>query len=448
MKKTYLFLLTLSASVLAGCGTNSTSSVDNGTLSSDYSTSVKDYLKALKGIKNYSLLETVSSSKVSQTNQIEVFYDSTYFYYSFGTSSYGYVSSKDGIYPVNYSEDGLIGGELYRDDDGATYTDLWSNGFFTSFADLVDEQIDKMEGGSSSVAIKGKQNKLALLSLFGLNSSYYGTLQSMSASINDSNELEFSVKVYDSDSEATVSINAVVYDLLSSSSSEISNFLLDGGTYFVIDDGFDQVRTLMKGNNYTHYYYDSNKIVGTEYFNQNYYFMYWDSTYAGEMASSGQILYSQGLIGIDHKKDSSGNKLNGAYLVTISNNQFSVMLSYAYAEDSSIPTVYHYPSLMSCWNNPEFFEAANIPDDMEDCLSTTDSVILNSFVENFSLTDSVSGVKLQSLVISWANLDIKDEAKIRFELSTSGGSLTYEFCKFGETSIPAFDSFLGSLTDQ
>ncbi len=450
MKKTKIILLALAASILPSCGNND--GIQKDSLPEDYANSVKSYLKALKNIHNYTVKETVSSSKATSSNYAEIKFDRTNYFYSFGASSYGYIESKDGVYPINANGDSLIGGEIYRDDEGKAYSSLWGNDFFVSFADFIDEQIDSMEDGKDLIAVKGKNNKLKLLSMFGLDSSYYTSIIAMEASVNDDSDLEFNVRVNDVSSGATIYVNAIVTDLLTTESEEVSDFLSNGGTHYVIDSDFAKARTLMKGNNYTHDYYDEdgNGVVGTEYFNENYYFGYWDPSYSAKMALEGQILYSQGLVGIDHKKTAEGVLLNGCYLVTISGNQFTVNLSFPYNENPSVPTAYHYPSFLSLWSNPEFFVATEAPEGLDAYYVTNDSIILDDFVSNFSMESMVASVSLKNLYIGWHDIDAKEgnERFIRFALETSGGDVIYDFHNFGTTKIPGIDAFLGTLLDQ
>ncbi len=455
MKKSNLILLTLLSTTLFSCGgndsldsTESSSAQDEivDVLPDGYTNSVKDYLKALKSIHNYTISETVSSTAATYENYIVAKYDTKSYYYDFGSNSYGYIQSDDGVYAVNIKNDSLIGGEIYHDDEGNAYKDLWGHDFFKSFASLDEEQLETIPDGTVDVSLKGKKNKLAILSILGLDSSYYAGIASMKASISSSNALGISIEIEDS-SGATITVDSVVYALLTTKNTEIDEFLANGGTYYVIDSDFAKARTLMKGNNYTHNYYYNKKIVGVEYFNENYYFVNWDSSYVAE---TGQILVNQGLIGIDHKKDSNGNALNGAYLVTLNNGQFSISLSFYYNEDPNIPTVYHYPSLMYMWDNPEFFEMDETPSDLDAYFTTDDTIMMNNFIENFSMSSQVADVNVRSLSIGWK--DIEDDSNtsriVRFCLSTSGGDVTYDFCNFGTTNIPAFDSFLAGLSDQ
>ena len=449
MKKSKIILFALAASILPSCGDNS---IKEDSLPDDYASSVKSYLKALKNIHNYTVKETVSSTKATSSNYAEIKFSKTNYFYSFGASSYGYIESKDGVYPVNANGDSLLGGEIYRDDEGKAYSSLWDNDFFVSFNDLDTDQIDSMEDGKELVSIKGKANKLELLSMFGLNSSYYASIIAMEASVNDDNDLEFNVRVNDTSSGGIIYVNAIVTDLLVTESEEVADFLSNGGTYFVIDDDFAKARTLMKGNNYTHDYYDEDGsgVVGTEYFNEDYYFGYWDSAYIDKMISEGQLLYSQGLVGIDHKKTSEGVLLNGCYLITISNNQLNVNLSHYYNENPSVPLAYNYPSYLSLWSNPEFFVAAEAPEELDAYYVTDDSIIISDLVSNFGMTSMVANVTLQNLYIGWHDIDAKEgnERFIRFNLETSGGDVIYDFYNFGTTNIPGIDEFLGTLLDQ
>ncbi len=462
MKKRKLILLALASTCLFSCGNeekkdsslngdSQSSSVDNkedkGTLPENYTSSVKNYLKALKSIHNYSLSETVASSSADYENSIQIKYTKSYYYYEFvGQYTSGYIKSDDGVYQVNSKDDSLIGGEIVRDSDGNAYTDIWDAKLFKNFSTLDDTQLDSLDDGKEDITIKGKANKLLLLQILGLDSSYYGEITSFKASIGSTNELVLELILNDS-SAGTITIDAIVYGLLTSKSEEIESFINGGGTYYVIDSEFATARTLMKANNYTHNYYDNGKVVGVEYFNENYYFINWDSNYVKE---SGQLLYSQGMIGLDHKKDSNGNTYNGSYLVTLSNNTFNISLSRPYNESPSIPYVYHYPSYLDMWSNPEFFETDDVPEDLDAYLTTSDTLMMSNFIENFSMSDQVANVRVRTLSIGWKDIENKNSSsrKIRFCLSTSGGDVTYDFSDFDTTTIPALDKFLDSLQDQ
>lgn len=463
MKKSKIILLTLLSSTLFACAnenssespssesndsqSSTTPSSSEETLPENYNSSVKNYLKALKNLHNYSLTETVSSTAATYENQIEAKYTESYYYYDFGQYTNGYIASDDGVYQISLKDDSLVGGELVRDSNGDVCKNIWEGNLFKNFSNLDDEQLDKIEDGLTNVSITGKKNKVAILNILGLNSSYYGGITSFKGSIGSSNELGISIEIADA-SGATIYVDAVVYGLLTSKSTEVEEFLANGGTYFTIDSEFAKARELMKANNYTHNYYNNKSVVGVEYFNENYYFINWDSNYVKE---TGEMLYSQGMIGIDHKKDKNGNELNGSYLVTLSSSGFSISISRPYNESPNIPYVYHYPSYMDMWDNPEFFDMDTTPSDLDVYFTTTDSLIMTNFIENFSMESQVAQVKIRSLSIGWK--DIEDESEdtsriIRFCLSTSGGDVTYDFSNFGTTELPALDNYLDSLVDQ
>lgn len=459
MKKSKIILLTLLSSCLFACDSkniNSSESKDNGSssvedsiedvLPDNYSSSVKNYLKALKTIHNYSISETVSSTAATYENYIQMKYTKSYYYYDFGTYTNGYIESKDGVYQISLKDDSLVGGEIVRDSDGNAYKNLWETNLFKNFSTLDDTQLDSLEDGKTDVSIKGKQNKLTLLTIFGLNSSYYGEITSFKASIGSNNELSFALELNDATS-GTINVDAIVYGLLTSKSQEVESFINNGGTYYVIDSDFAKARTLMKANNYTHNYYYEKKVVGIEYFNENYYFVNWDTNYVKETE---QLLYSQGLIGLDHKKDSNGNIYTGSYLITLSNNNtLAVSLSRPYNESPNIPYVYHYPSYLDMWSNPEFFDQDETPEDLDVYLTTTDALIMNNFIENFSMSNQVANVNIRSLSIGWKDIEDDDNSSriIRFCLSTSGGDVTYDFSNFGTTKITALDNFLNQFVD-
>ena len=450
MKKTKLLFVCALSALLLSCSTSNGSGQSGDTdegltaLPSDYASSVRSYLKTLKQARNYTIKEKVSSTLSAETNIIVSTYTSSYYFYSYGDSSYGYVKCQDGIYSIQKkTEDSYVGGEIYRDENGKAYASLWGNSFFYSFADLDDEQLDTIEDGKEKVNIKGKKNKLALLNLLGLDSSYYASVSSLTGDINEDNNLVVTLKFNDPNSTAFITIRATVYDLLSSESEEVEDFLIDG-TYYTIADDFGAARSLMKANNYTHNTYSDGKVVGTEYFNPNYYFGYWDSSYA---AATGQILVSQGLVLLDHKQDAKGNQYNGCYLLTYSSSTGIVCsLGEAYNESTDLAMVYSYPSLLTAWSNPELFDRAEI-EGFDGAFVTTNQYLMENFAALFFL--DVSSVSLTSLSIAWFDVfeSSNEDCVVSFTLSTSGGSATYAFVNFGSTSIPALESFLGQFTD-
>ncbi len=452
MKKKCLLLLLAPALLLTSCGNEETSSSDisqdsanDSSLPSDYDVSVKNYLKALKRIHNYSIAEVVSSSQTTAINFIQISYTENAYYYSFGEDTYGYIASSDGVYGVSLKDDALIGSELLSDEHNAPYTSIWNNDLITGFSSFDDEQIDSLEDGTK-IDIKGKKNKAALLNMLGLGTNYYASINKLTGAITKTGKLLITLSVNYS-SATIVTIEATVDSLLSTTIPEIDDYLAKGGTYFVVDEDLAKARSLMQGNNYTHYYYSDNRKVGTEYFHQNYYFINWDSSY---VASSGLLLISQGLIGIDHKKDpDTGTLLNGSYLVSMNGNQPQISLSTPYNQDPNIPVVYHYPSFLSLWGDLQYLDEDVIPSDMDVYYVTDDTVIMNDFVSNFSLEDSTANVSLSKLHMGFADIDnAQNKQTIRFELETSGGTLSYDFVNFGSTKIPAFDDFLSSLVDQ
>ncbi len=451
MKKKILFLLLSPALLLTSCGGNETSTIFSNSsgyltsLPSDYNASVKNYLKALKAVRNYSIAEVVSSSQTSAINFIQISYTENAFYYSFGENSYGYIAAKEGVYGVSLKHDELIGSELLFDEKNKPYQSFWNSDLVTSFASFDDEQINSLEDGVKA-DIKGKKNKVALLSMLGLGTNYYASINKLTGSITKSGKLLITLSVSNA-SAGTITIEATVDSLLETTIPEINDYLSSGGTYYTVDEDLSKARTIMRNNNYTHYYYEGNRKVGTEYFHQDYYFVNWDSAY---VASSGQILLSQGLIGIDHKKDpNNGALLNGSYLVSMNGNTLQISLSAPYNNDPDIPSVYHYPSFLSLWDDLQYFEEDVIPSDMDASYVTDDAFIMNDFVTNFSLENSTANVTLTKLHMGFADIDNKQNKQtIRFELETSGGTLSYDFVNFGSTNIPAFDQFLSSLVDQ
>ena len=464
--KTILFALSLPLLLVScnnsqGNGTTSSeassaSSVDPDEgltdLDPSYASSVKSYLKTLIKVHNYTLKEEVSSSVSSSVNQATSYYGKDFFYYDANyTIPYGFIRCDDGVYRVHENGSKLIGGELLQDEDGNNYKTIWNDYFFYSFADLDEDAVDAIkDNGKTNVSITGKKNRIALLDLLGLGSSYYASIASFTGSVDSNNCLSLNLTVNDT-SGALITVKATVSGLLSTFSSEIENYR-ESKSYFVIDNDFAKARSLMKSNNYTHYYTDEDdddKIVGTEYFNENYYFVEWDSTYASKMANEGTaILYSTGLIGIRNKKikDSSGeyHTLNGSYLVSLSNGSFQVNLTNYYNESPDIPTVYSYPSLLEMWDEVELFEETTV-EGLDKAFVTDDNDLIEDFVTMFFLTDSVASVVTENLYIGWNNLDSEDEKMVCFTLETTGGSLTYEFYHFGNTILPALDLFLDEL---
>ena len=276
------------------------SAIDQGLteLDSTYKDSVKNYLKTLIKAHNYTLSEEVSSDASSVVNSATSYYGKDFYYYDADyTVSYGYIRCKDGVYRIHESGSKLVGGELIQDDTGANCKTIWNDYFFYSFADLDEENIDSLKDGASKVLITGKKNRLALLDLLGLGSAYYASIVSFTGTVNSDSTLSLDLTVSDDSSGALITVTASVSDLLTTYSSKVENYRKKK-SYFVIDTDFAKARTLMKSNNYTHYYTDEDddeKIVGTEYFNENYYFVEWDSDYAAKMATTnGTILYSTG----------------------------------------------------------------------------------------------------------------------------------------------------------
>jgi hypothetical protein len=424
------------------------SSEDETSSEAPYKT-VKSYLKALSGLHNYTLKVKASNSASTLTNTTITKFEDDSFFYSFKDDSYGYIKSDDGVYQIQpYDDDRMIGGELYTDESGNPIKDLWNGEFFYSFADLdlplLEEKIDDGEG---EIAISGKKNRLAILRLLGLDSSYYASIFSFTASINDTSDLVIVCKLNDSVNSSTITLKGTVYDINSTHSDEIEDFLIDG-TYYTIEEDFAKARDLMKGNNYTHYYYDDDgEKVGTEIFNEDYYFITWDSTYVKE---SGQLLTNQGMIGLDHKQDAEGRQYDGSYLLMLNGSTINMYSGQPYNEDSNVANVYHYPSLLTVWSNVELFDAlTSAYNGLDNAYATSNSYLMSNFVSNFSLDSMVSSVKLTRLVIGWTNVfaDGEDSQKVVFTLETSGGNLSYEFTDFGSTSIKALDELLGTFTD-
>lgn len=452
MKKKLFLLFACSSMALCGCAQNNegdssaASSAESAySLPTDYASSVKSYLLALKNIRNYSLSEIVSSSSSSTSNFIQSYYTESAFYYSFGDNSYGYILSKDGVYGVSKKGKTIVGGELLKDEDDKVYTSIWDQGLFTGFSSFDEEQIGSMDDGTN-VAIKGKKNKIALLNMLGLSTDYYASISSLTGSITKSGKLSIVMKVAYS-STANVKIEATIDGLLSTSIPEIDEYLSSGGSYFTPSESLSKARDLMYGNNYTHFYYEDERKVGVEYFNENYYFVNWDSAYS---ASSSSILVSQGLIGIDHKKDpSSGASLNGSYLITYNGKELQVSLSVPYNESPNIPYVYHYPSYLALWNDLVYLEEDVIPSDMDEYYSTDDEYLISDFLSNFSLDGSLSSSSIDKLYFGYSDIDNTNNSRtIRFALENSSGSVTYDFTNFGETKIVSLDNFLSSLVDE
>ena len=467
MKKTNLFLFVLSASALVSCANNASSqstansssspegvSSSKGVSSSEDGTSteapyktVKSYLKALSGLRNYTLKVKANNSASTLTNTTITKFENDSFFYSFKDDSYGYIKSDDGVYQIQpYDDERMIGGELYTDESGNPIKDLWNGEFFYSFADLdlpqLEEKIKDVEG---EITISGKKNRLAILRLLGLDSSYYASIFSFLASINETGDLVIVCKLNDSVNNSTITLKGTVYDINSTHSEEIEDFLIDG-SYYTIDEDFAKARDLMKGNNYTHYYYNNGSKVGSEYFNENYYFIVWDSNYVNE---SGQILTNQGMIGLDHKQDSAGRQYDGSYLLMLNGSTINIYSAQPYNEDSNVANVYHYPSLLTMWSNVELFDKlTSAYNGLDNAYATTNSYLMSDFVSNFSLDSMVSSVKLTRLVIGWSNVFADDSTqKVVFTLETSGGNQSYEFTDFGSTSIPALEELLGTFTD-
>lgn len=273
MKKLPVLFLVAASSLLASCSPSEIDSSSSEELSSiatsetlpeDYSSSVKNYLLALKEIHNYQIEEYVSTSSSTTINTIRSSFTEDAFYYDFGDESYGYIKGKDGVYGVSKDGDDLLGSELLLNANGENYSTIWNDDLLPSFTLLDEASIKELDNGTSEVSIKGKKNKIALLKIFGLDNSYYASITDTKGYITKNNDLRIVMTL--SYSNMTVTIEVFVSNLLFTSIPEITSFLDEGGTYFVPSEDLAKARTLMQANNYTHNYYDTNgKKVGIEY---------------------------------------------------------------------------------------------------------------------------------------------------------------------------------------
>ena len=411
-KRIYLIALPL---LLAACTPNENPGTSNAVPSSKdetvYRESFTDILDAityLKEQKNYTLDVRISRDG-SLMEEFDINYTRDGYYFGIKNGEYGYKAISEGVFAYE-----IYGKEIYfselLEDDGVKYTDLWSSGLITSFADWSLSAVE----AKKSDTIRAKDSRLAMMEMTGFDSNYYSLLETASAGLTNDGNFYFT---YDMDIESySYTVKASVLMVGGTITEKVDEAMNKGKTYFVPNANQKKARELFRGDNFTHIYYDENDN---------------DNKYV----------------------PAAKRVLRGIYYCTIRGNAVSLMVGPNGEGYNNVPDMVsflNYPKLLKLWNCFEYAVEEKTPiSGYEVTYSFSRSDLAEDAANNFGLSTVLqnAGTTASNVLVSFKDLN-KSSAKVSFRIIAANGQFQdFVFTDFGTTHEGALDNLLTTLLD-
>ena len=448
-KRIYLIALPL---LLAACTPNENPGTSNAVPSSKdetvYRESFTDILDAityLKEQKNYTLDVRISRDG-SLMEEFDINYTRDGYYFGIKNGEYGYKAISEGVFAYE-----IYGKEIYfselLEDDGVKYTDLWSSGLITSFADWSLSAVE----AKKSDTIRAKDSRLAMMEMTGFDSNYYSLLETASAGLTNDGNFYFT---YDMDIESySYTVKATVLMVGGTITEKVDEAMNKGKTYFVPNANQKKARELFRGDNFTHIYYDENdNEAAWEKFHPEYYSLTVDSTYNSTHQDSPLIAASY--VKIDNKYVPAAKRvLRGIYYCTIRGNAVSLMVGPNGEGYNNVPDMVsflNYPKLLKLWNCFEYAVEEKTPiSGYEVTYSFSRSDLAEDAANNFGLSTVLqnAGTTASNVLVSFKDLN-KSSAKVSFRIIAANGQFQdFVFTDFGTTHEGALDNLLTTFLD-
>ncbi len=377
-------------------------------------------MKQLQTINNF----TLDIYNTSLGDKGFIYFTSNYYYDVL--NSYGYVKGNNGVFQFDVDHKGqFVSNEIKEEFNGK----LYSNNFISSFRDF---NLDSLNENDETLQITTKENRIAFLNLIGEDYMKYTSINTLIGNYDKNKGLLFELTFNDESY-----INVGVLDVNSTHCKEVEDYMKTAKA-FVPETTISEIRRLIKNNNFTRYIYDEtteNKIIGKEYFTEDYYCLnYFTTEY---------VIYSTGYISLVDKSYNGTKIANGSYLVTpgISDEaNVNVFLGHYAFIETSMPEIMNYPS------NLEMFDYLNLFSMSEDlgCMFTQDAIITTDVYNNFG----VANAGFSSVSLSGVGYDAKQEGKdyaltIRLYGTFDGtfGQMSFELREFGYSAHIGIENF-------
>lgn len=448
-KRIYLIALPL---LLASCTPNenpekstAVPSSKDETVYRESFTDILDAITYLQEQKNYTL-DVRISKEGTLMEEFDISYTKDGYYFGIKNGEYGYKAINEGVFAYE-----IYGKEIYfselLENDGVKYTDIWSSGLITSFANWSIKGVE----AKKSDTIRAKDSRLAMMEMTGFNSDYYSFLESASAGLTNDGSFYFT---YDMDIDSySYTIKATVLMVGGSMTEKVDEAMSKGKTYFVPNANQKKARELFRGDNFTHIYYDENdEEAAWEKFHPEYYSLSVDSSYNASHPDAPLIAASY--VKIDNKYVPGAKRvLRGIYYCTIRGTSVSLMVGpngEGYNKVPDMVSFLNYPKLLKLWNCFEYAVQEKTPiSGYEETYSFTRSDLAEDAADNFGLSAVLAnaGTTASNVIVSWKDLD-KSSAKISFRIIAANGQFQdFVFTDFGTTSEGALDNLLTTFLD-
>lgn len=399
-------------------------------------TSLKSGLSYLLLGKNYTLKASNGESYIYTDNYLGLMSED----YS---RTDVYIESDEGVYRVNYTDSHIIASELLSNEK-----DLWAKNYYKTMFGVGKKYISSIDEKTASVDVTNKDYKIAFIQTVGFKNTDYVNVDSLSIyyqNINFVSKIVFNLKY------SGVNLLYEYFDFGKSSYRVVDEYLANGGTYFTPNSDLENVRTLIKGNNFQNEVYafteSGNGYIARELYHPHYYgLQYYSSTAI------------TGAISLNSEEVTTGSnphpKLYGCYYYQMSSiiSSPSLISTPLYSEPD-IPKYYHYPSYLRLLNEFQFFSEYTQDsfygfDLTGHSYYLNNYVLVNDFMSNMSIDSNFPDSRADSLLIEYIGGELPIiNIYFRFYNSGSYYVLPFSFSNFGSVRIVVLDRVYDEYND-
>jgi hypothetical protein len=477
MRKKILFVSSLMLlSSLSGCKNTapvSSSSSASGVSSSSSSTTSTSSLPSSEDVNDIATFLGYLS-KEGSVYQTEVkegtkslaksVYRPDYFGWSEDKETNGYFLSKEGVasFSLEKNDEGdreFVSGFLLKDEKGKAYSSIYAASLssFYGFSSSV-------KGATASFT--DKKEVLFLLSMAGFGGGDYLKLSGYKAdvsykSVGGIKSLLISFLIQD------VSYTLTVDHLETASIDSADLYLKENGEAFVPDADESRIFALFALNEFSHSIYNEDQLLSTEYFNPQYYYMYYS-----DLALQAQPLlasYMKGYVKLDSKGEglslytSKALIYDDIYLFQISKEGAVSLITrenpnrIGYAQggftsvQEDVVSVMNYPSNLLLLKELQFLKKKS-----EGKYEITNQKLIQDFIKNFNIygaaVSNTVSVESSLLTVTFTEGDRDSTCKVGFHLKVDGATgvestttiedQMIDFTGFGRTTYQPVENFL------
>lgn len=478
MKKSLssLFVLTTLLTLMS-CGGGNSSVSDTSSSSNSSNTedkfdisvsSVRDAIQRL-GEKNANFTLEYSVETNSSSEYYDAYYTKDYFVNL--SDGDGYLNENGGVSSIYYNEETeeVARSILLTDSSGNGYTDYHdvNDGF-----DALDVSLAKdVEGKENTIDLSAKKLILRLFDIMGVSRSNYLYLKSATAVLagDTLNDLSFVVLLENNEKKVSSDYYVYVTNAGQTLFDPLEDLVENPLPAFEPTDEEKEVKRLFEANNYIQE--DDLDGDGTideyGYFNPQYYFAKFTEAYAKQDPLTAAA-YETGYVTIKNKtmdyavgvSSTTGEYVykelifNGAYQFYLTEDELGWNLltredpdnpghaqTSVNSDSTDITEIMNYPSRMTMFSNFQYFS-----EEGDGEYITTYSPIIQNFMINFNLTDSLSDYTIDSLSFHYEEAESDLLKIVTFRIDLNGGANYYEttFSSFGEGEYGPIEDLLNS----